>query len=850
MKAMTSPARRDDGALPTGTETPFWAREVDEVLAGTRSDRRGLSTIEAGERRRRLGANTVNPGRGHRGVRLLAAQFTSPIILILAAATVLSMALGDLTDGGIILAIILASGLLGFWQEHSAGRAVDALLAQVRVHVEVLRDGREQTVPIDDVVPGDVVVLRAGDVVPADCRLLESHSLVVDESALTGESFPVEKSPDTVAADEPLARRSDAVFLGTHAVSGTATALVVATGSATQFGSLAAELQRREVTTRFERGITAFGLLLVRAMVVLVTAIFVVNLVLSRPIVESLLFSLALAVGLTPQLLPAIVAVSLSTGARQMAAEQVIVKRLDVIEDFGTMTILCTDKTGTLTAGAAHLDVAVDLEGRASDEVMRLARLNAGLQRGFTNPLDAAVLDGGPLPDAALRLDEVPYDFERKRLSVLVDGTPPLLVTKGAYSQVLAVCTTAEIDRNVVPLGQVRDRVGERYAELSAQGYRVIAVATRDLPDHATVTAGDEAGLKLRGLLAFADPPKPGAPESIKALATLGVSVRMITGDNRLAARQVAGAVGLPVDDILTGESIDTLDDHHLAERVADVFVFAEVEPLHKERLVRALGASGDTVGYLGDGINDAAALHAADVGISVDTAVDVAKQSAAIVLLDKNLDVVADGVRLGRRTFANTMKYVRVTTSANFGNMLSMAAAAVFLPFLPLLPRQILLLNFLSDIPGTTIAADDVDADQLERPRAWDIGAIRRFMIVFGSVSSAFDLLTFATLRAGFNAGADLFRSGWFVESTATELAVMLVLRTRRPFWRSRPGRALLATSLLVAVVTILLPYSPVADSLGLVSIPGKILATLLGLTVVYVAVNEALKGKVLLKD
>lgn len=422
---MAPMARKPLGHGVAADVEPFWAEQVDGLFARLGAGRHGLSTVEASDRRQQLGPNTVEPARGHRGLRLLLAQFTSPIVLILAAATALSMVLGDVTDGTIILAIILASGVLGFWQERGAGRAVDALLDRVRVHVEVVRDGTEQAVPLDAVVPGDTVVLRAGDVVPADCRVIESHSLVVDESALTGESFPVEKSPEPVAPDAPLAQRSSALFLGTHAVSGTATALVVATGAATQFGSLAAQLDQRKITTGFERGITEFGLLLVRAMVILVTAIFVVNLVLDRPVVESLLFSLALAVGLTPQLLPAIVAVSLSTGARQMAAERVIVKRLDAIEDFGTMTVLCTDKTGTLTAGAAHLDAAVDLEGQRSDEVLRLARLNAGLQRGFVNPVDTAVLEGAEPPDPDLRLDEVPYDFERKRLSVLVDGDPP-----------------------------------------------------------------------------------------------------------------------------------------------------------------------------------------------------------------------------------------------------------------------------------------------------------------------------------------------------------------------------------------------------------------------------------------
>ena len=828
---------------PTGTaHEPLWARPLAETFSATASGRSGLSSGEAARRLQTEGPNVIGTRRGHRGVRLLLAQFASPIMLILAAATALSMVLGDVTDGVIILAIIAASGLLGFWQEHSAGRSVDALLARVRVEVEVLRDGAEVTVPAEDVVPGDVVVLRAGDVVPADGRVLESRALLVDESALTGESYPVEKSPGTVSATAGLAGRTNSVFLGTHVTSGTGTVVVVRTGTGTEFGVLAAELAARDVTTRFERGVSAFGVLLVRAMVVLVAAVFAVNLVLGRPLVESLLFSLALAVGLTPQLLPAIVSISLSTGARQMARERVIVKRLDAIEDFGGMTVLCTDKTGTLTAGTARLDEALDLDGRPDDEVLRLARLNAGLQQGFANPLDAAVLTGAPAVDRSLRLDEVPYDFQRRRLSVLVDGSPRFLVTKGALTSVLAVCSHARVGSDVVPLAAVRDRVDRRFAELSAQGHRVLAVATRSLPG-TTAEVRDEADMTLRGLLAFADPMKPEAVHAVADLAGQGISVRLVTGDNRLAAARAAAEAGLSTDVVLLGADIDRLDDDELTRRVEDTAVFAEVEPLHKERLVRSLRARGETVGFLGDGINDAAALHAADVGISVDTAVDVAKQSAAIVLLDKDLAVIADGVRLGRQTFANTLKYVRVTISANFGNVVSMAAAAAFLPFLPLLPRQILLLNFLSDIPGTTIARDRVDPEQLRSPRSWDVGSLRRFMVTFGLVSSAFDVATFVTLRVVHDADPTGFRSAWFVMSTVTELAALLVLRTGRPAWRSRPGRALLVSSALVAAVTVALPYSPLAAPLGLAAVPLAVLGTLLVLADGYVAANEVVK-------
>jgi Mg2+-importing ATPase len=825
----------------------FWSRQLDELLAATVASAEGLSPEEAARRLARDGPNRIEAVHAHRGLRLLLAQFRSPIVLILVAATALSMAVGDFADGSIILVIIAASGVLGFWQEYTAGQAVDELIAQVLIEAEVRRGGVELSVPVEEIVIGDVLVLTAGDVVPADCRVIESHGLLVDEAALTGESYPAEKSPGVIAIETPLAGRSNSLFMGTHVASGAGEAVVVAMGHSTEFGAVSARLATRGVTTGFERGITAFGLLLVRAMVVLVTAIFVINLILHRPLVDSLLFSLALAVGLTPQLLPAIVSISLSTGARRMAVEKVIVKRLDAIEDFGAMTVLCTDKTGTITAGAVRIDRTFDLAGRASEEVLRLAALNAGLQRGFPNPIDQAILAEASPIDSGVRLDEVPYDFERKRLSVLVDDQDAtLLITKGAFDKVLEVCTTADVDGRTVPLDEARAGLEHRFAELSAGGYRVLALATRSLAGARVAREADETDMTLRGLLAFHDPPKPGAAEAIRQLAERGVPVRLVTGDNRLAAGKVAADVGLDTHHLLTGADIDRLDDTALRERVADTIVFAEVEPLHKERIVRALRANKHVVGFLGDGINDAAALHAADVGISVNTAVDVAKQSAAIVLLDKSLAVVADGVRLGRQTFANTLKYIRVTTSANFGNMLSMAAAAAFLPFLPMLPRQILLLNFLTDIPGMTIAEDTVDPEQLERPRGWNLPSIRNFMIIFGLISSVFDIVTFLTLRVGFGANEALFRSGWFIESTITELAVMLVLRTNRRFYRSRPGRALLLSSIAIAAITIALPYSPLATPLGLTTVPAPILGALVGLTALYVVANELAKRRI----
>jgi len=817
-----------------------------EASVGSSSD--GLTAAEAAARLATRAAGGLR-GKGPLAeLALLARQFESPIILILVGATILSGALGDATDAAIILAIVPLSGLLGYWQERGAGRAVEALLAVVQVTVQVRRDRAIATVPVDAVVPGDVVLLRAGDVLPGDGLVLESAALLVDESALTGEAFPVEKAPGVVPADTPVGKRTNAVFLGTHVASGSGGALIVRTGSDTEFGRISAQLKTRQTPSGFEQGLTAFGYLLVRVMLVLVGVIFAANVALARPLLDAALFALALAVELTPQLLPAIVTISLSAGARLMAARKVIVRRLDSIEDFGAMTVLCTDKTGTLTAGEIELHDAMDPAGTASAEVRRLAYLNAKLQVGFANPIDAAIVAAGGVDATGVSVvGELPYDFTRRRLSVLLDDHGSrILVTKGALADVMAVCTSVQIGGAApVPLAQQQAAIQARFEALSGQGYRVLGVASRPMPGTDRVAPTDEAGMILVGLLTFLDPPKPDIAATISDLAASGISVRMITGDNRLVAAHVAGLVGLDSSTVVAGPDIDALSDADLAARAEQAHVFAEVQPIQKERIVRALRTSGRVVGYMGDGINDAPALHAADVGISVDTAVAVAKESAAIVLLDKSLRVLLDGVHEGRRTFANTMKYVRVTTSASFGNVLSMAIASVILPFLPLLPAQILLINFLTDLPATTIATDTVDPEQLATPRAWNLGFVRDFMIVFGVISTVFDVLTFITLRIGFSADESLFQSGWFVESVATELAVMFVLRTRRPFFRSAPSRLLVAASIALAIVTLAIPYSPVAGFLGLVPIPWPLLATLLGITTLYVVVTDLAKSR-----
>jgi Mg2+-importing ATPase len=742
----------------------------------------------------------------------------------------------------------MVSGILGYYQERGAVRAIEALATSVRVHADVLRDGRECEIDISHVVTGDIVLLRVGDIVPGDGRILSANQLFLNEAVLTGENYPRNKSVGQVGVDTRIADRTNCVYFGTHVASGEGTVVLVATGKETEFGQVAEHIAQQHVPTSFERGITSFGFLLMQATALLVTALFIFNLVLHRPVIDSLLFSLALTVGLTPQMLPAIITLSLSRGAIVMAKQHVIVKRLDAIEDVGSLDVLCTDKTGTLTVGSVGLSSAVDAGGRISEYVRTLAWLNASLQTGFLNPMDSAITQSGTPADSDRSLvGELPFDFHRKRLSVLVaDSEGFLLITKGAVESILSCCSNAlDADGQLVPMEEIMPQLRKLYEGWSASGLRVLAVAQRILTTDENFSVTSESQMTLVGFLTFADPPKTGTRESLKMLHELGVSVRIVTGDNALAAAHIAKAIGIGIEGLLTGAVVSAMTDEELQHAIEAVYVFAETNPIDKERIVGAFSRNGHTVGFLGDGINDTPALHAADVGISVDTAVDVAKQSADLVLLNKDLTVLASGIEEGRRVFVNTLKYVNVTTSANFGNMLSLALASVFLPFLPLLPFQILLLNFLSDIPGMTIATDRVDAEQLRYPHHWDMARVRKFMVIFGLVSTMFDLMTFAILRAVFHADATLLRSGWFVESTLTELAVMLVLRTRRTWWRSRPSNGLLAASISVAGATLILLYSPLRSNISLAGPPIRVLAAMIAITALYIATTEALKKK-----
>jgi Mg2+-importing ATPase len=832
--------------LANGDLSTFWSFTADQALERLETGRGGLTSAEAQSRKKLYGPNSLKARRRTTTLSLLLGQLKSPIIIILIFAAALSGFLGDLTDAIIILTIIFFSALLGFWQERGAANAVEGLLDMIRTVVEVKRDGKTMEVALEDVVPGDVVSLNAGDIIPADGLILVSDYLFVDESALTGESYPVEKKEGVLPADTPLAARTNALFMGTHVVSGEAEAVIVNTGGSSEFGKISRHLEARQEETEFERGVKHFGYLLIEATFSLVVAIFAINVALHRPVLDSLLFSLALAVGLTPQLLPAIISVNLSKGSRNMARKKVIVKKLSSIENFGSMNILCSDKTGTLTAGRVDLRSATDMEGNDSEKAMRYAYLNAAFESGFTNPLDEVIRGRGGFDISAyVKLGEVPYDFIRKRLSVAVRGDgESVLITKGAMENVLEVCTRAEASGGkVVPMAEVRERIRKDFLSLSEDGLRVLGIAYKELGDSPRIGKDDEKEMTFLGFLAFSDPPKPGIAETIGNLKRLGVSLKVITGDNALVAASVSRQVGMGGARIITGSDLRGMSDTALQARAPDTDVFAEVEPNQKERVILALRKSGNVVGFLGDGINDAPALHASDVGISVDGAVDVAKEAADIVLLEKDLGVLAGGVKEGRSTFANTMKYVFMATSANFGNMFSMAGASLFLSYLPLLPGQVLLTNLMTDFPEMNIATDRVDSEQVEKPRRWDIRFIRRFMLVFGALSSVFDYATFGVLLLILHASTNQFRTGWFVESVVSAAIIVLVVRTRRPFYRSMPGKALLVVTILVVLATMALPYTPLAGVLGFERLPAYVYLYIVGIVLLYVASAEVVK-------
>jgi Mg2+-importing ATPase len=827
---------------------------------------RGLTSQEALQRLDEMGPNEpVTKKRTSLVVQVLL-FFVNPLVIILLLASFVSALLGELVDASIIIVMILLSVTLNFVQTYRSQHAAERLREHVAPTATVLRDENWLELSRRELVPGDIIRLAAGDLVPADARLIQARDLHVQQAALTGESLPVEKEAIDLGPEaQSLADARNIVFLGTSVVSGTAIALVVSTGSATAFGDVTTHLTIRPPETEFERGTRQFGFLIMQTVFFLVIFVFLVNIFLQRNPLESLLFALALAVGLTPEFLPMITTVTLTQGAAHMARQKVIVKHLVAIQNFGSMDILCSDKTGTLTRSEMILDQHVDPFGKPSEQAFLLAYLNSFYETGVKHPLDVAILQKGninPLDIAILRhdnpnvqgyhkLDEIPFDFERRRLSVVVeiDGER-LLIAKGAPEGLFDLCTTYATDSQRYPLDpEAHARCETIHREFSAKGYRVLAVAYRSVPKQAVYRVNDEKDLILAGFVTFSDPPLGGIEEVVRDLHRDGVKVKILTGDSELVTQHICSKVGLNENRVVLGDEMDRMSDPALGHIAEQATVFARVSPTQKNRIIQALKRRGHVVGFLGDGINDAPSLYTADVGISVATGVDVAKDVADIILLERGLQVLHNGIIEGRKAFGNVMKYLLMGTSSNFGNMFSMAVASLFLPFLPMLPTQILLNNFLYDLAQVTIPTDNVDPTFIHKPRRWNIHFIRDFMLFIGPISSVYDLLTFFALLKFFKASEPFFHTGWFVESLATQTLVLFVIRTAGNPMQSRPSLPLTITTLLVVLVGILLPFTPLANPLGFTPLPGAYFLFLIAVTSTYLLLVERVKRRLMKK-
>lgn len=835
---------------PDSSPKAWWLEPLAHTEGASDASTNGLTSAEAKARLGRFGPNLF---RDHEEQPLwlqFMARFKNPLVLLLLAASAISALTGELTNFFIILVMVLFSVTLDFVQEHRAGKAAASLRQSVSVRARVIRDGQPMTVKVSEVVPGDIVVLSAGDMIPADGLVLESNDFFVKQALLTGESYPVEKHADQLAATATeIQDAANAVFMGTTVISGSARVEVVKTGAGTAIGAIADSLTRTPPPTSFEIGTHRFGMLIMRLTILLVLFVLLVNAFMHKPWLDSFLFAVALAVGLTPELLPMVVSVTLARGALLMAKKKVIVKRLAAIQNLGSMDVFCTDKTGTLTEAKIRLEQHTDPQGRPSERVLELAYLNSFFETGLKSPLDEAILAHQNIDVSAWRkIDEVPFDFERRRVSVLLDkGQGRLLVVKGASEEIIGLCASYEEQGNPaqIPLDRAaREKIHAVHVDLEKEGFRVLGIAWREVPaDHPHAVIGDEAELVFAGFAAFLDPAKESAGQALAALQASGISVKIVTGDSELVTQHLCGQLNIPVTGILTGKEMASMDDAALRVRVEKANLFCRVNPAQKERVILALKARGHVVGYLGDGINDAPSLQAADVGLSVDSAVDVAKEAADMILLDHDLQVLHDGVMEGRRTFGNIMKYIMMGTSSNFGNMFSMAGAALFLPFLPMLPTQILLNNVLYDISEVPVPLDKVDAEEVRRPRVMDMKFIRNFMLTIGPISSAFDFLTFYVMLSVLQADEKLFQTGWFVESLCTQVLVIFVIRTRGNPFKSRPHPVLVATSLSVALLGAVLPFTPIGGYFGFVPPPASFYLILAGMALVYLLIVDLAK-------
>ena len=836
-------------AVESGSSFPFWSQSLADLFVALDARPTGLTASAASARLARFGPNVLNARRERAIVLQFLARLANPLVLVLLAASAIAAALGDLRSFAVIAVIVLLSVTLDFVQEHRANRAAEALRRSVALTARVHRDGETRELPASAIVPGDVVELSAGDLVPADARVLVARDCFVNQAFLTGESFPVEKDAGESPLDAEPADATNAVFMGTALISGSATVLVARTGANTSLGTIGGTLAHPRPPTEFERGTHAFGAMILRLTIVLVLFVMLANALLGRPVLESFLFAVALAVGLTPELLPMIVSVTLARGAMRMARERVVVKRLSAVQDVGAMDVLCTDKTGTLTEGRIRLERHVDIEGRDSARVLELAYLNSRFETGLKSPLDDAILRHETIDVSAWRkIDEVPFDFERRRVSVLLERNGArTLIVKGAPEDVLRLCSRYEGADGPLDIdAAARERAAALFDSLSADGFRVLALASRTVaPDHPHAVVTDESELAFAGFAAFLDPPKESAAEALRSLAQHRVAIKIVTGDNELVTRHVCAAIGFEIRDAVSGPQMQALSPEALAARAEQANVFCRVTPAQKARLIGALKSRGHVVGFLGDGINDAPALHAADAAISVDEAVDVAREAADLILMRHDLSVLRDGVREGRRTSANVMKYIMMGTSSNFGNMASMAGATFVVPFLPLLPVQILLNNLIYDVSELALPFDRVDERDLDRPARWDMAFVRRAMLTLGPVSSLFDFLTFFVLLALFHAGATLFRTGWFVESLATQVLVIFLIRTRGSPFASRPDRRVVVLALAALAVAVAIPFIPAAAALGFAPLPLPVMAAIAAIVVAYLVAAEIAKRR-----
>jgi Mg2+-importing ATPase len=819
----------------------------------------GLTSQEATDRLEQYGENALAREKKMNFFARLWDNVKNPLVILLVLLGVVSFLTGDVRATIVILGMVLLGIVLRFVQESRADQAAEKLQAMVSTTATVIRDGSKQEIPLSQIVPGDVVHLSAGDMVPADLRVLSAKDLFVNQAALTGESLPVEKTPVLTGANggSPL-ELPCLCFQGSNVESGTGTALVVTTGSGTYFGSLAASITGQRQPTSFDKGVNQFTWLMISFMLVMVPLVFLFNGLSKHNWLEAFLFALAVAVGLTPEMLPMIVTVNLSKGAISMSKKKVIVKRLNAIQNFGAMDVLCTDKTGTITQGKIVLEKHLDVSGNVNDEILYLAYLNSYYQTGLKNLMDVAVLEHVQLEQRALiddryfKVDEIPFDFRRKRMSVVVedDEKNRLLITKGAVEEIFAICTHIEVNGQVLPREAVYDLKRKALVdELNAQGFRVVAVAYKRLDNCSggcTYAVADESDMVLKGFLAFLDPPKDSAAQALGKLNQYHVGVKILTGDNDLVTTTICQQVGLPVDNVLLGPCLDEMTSEQLACAAETTTVFAKLSPAHKERIIRALQKNGHVVGFMGDGINDAPALKAADVGISVDSAVDIAKESSDIILLENSLLVLEEGVVEGRKVFGNIIKYIKMAASSNFGNMFSVLGASIFLPFVPMLPIQVLTNNLLYDLSQTAIPTDEVDGEWLEKPRKWAIGELRRFILFIGPISSIFDYLTFFLMLSVFKCwnNPELFHTGWFVESLFTQTLIIHVIRTNKiPFIQSRASRPLILTSLLIVGFGALLTVSPLASTLGFVALPPLYWLYLFAMLTAYVALTQVVK-------